>query len=88
MSGTRVTIELSDELHERIAEASRRAGSSLNATILRLIEHALAERVSDRDQVPAGAIFDPDQAARRRRDLPVLDPPLSRTVIEGREDRI
>lgn len=89
MSGTRVTIELPDDLHERLSEASRREGSSLDMTILRLIERALvAPRESEASEVSGGRLLDPHLAAERRRTRSRLQPPLSRTVVDGRDDRV
>ena len=35
-----------------------------------------------------GRTFDPEVAARRRAELPKLDPPISQTIIEDRADRV
>ena len=115
MGSTRVTIEVPDALHERLVEASRRADTSLDTTIVDLIERALADsaessspdrsngepeafkraQASLKERLRRGEdmsdlrrrVFDPEVAARERAKRPVLDPPLSQTIIEGREDR-
>jgi hypothetical protein len=89
MSGTRVTIELPDDLHKRLAEASRRSGESIDALIPRLLAHILVRTPASWTLLiepgtgGGPALLEPLD----RSDLPVLDPPLSQTVIEEREDR-
>jgi hypothetical protein len=112
----RVTIEIPDDVYERLVAASRAAGSSLDATIVSLVTPSLPNGVDStlpgetpdgldefhraqaalRERLRQGLDtsdlrrrrFDPESAAEFRGRMPVLDPPLSQTIIEGREDRV
>jgi hypothetical protein len=116
MGNRQVTIELPDALYERLVDASRVAGTSLDATIVELVDRGLmksahaslpgeSREALDEFHRAQGALrerlrqgldtsdfrrrrFDPEAAAEFRRRMPVLDPPLSQTIIEGREDRV
>src|SRR4051812_10580366 len=112
-----ITIEIPDDLYERLVAASRDAGASLDATIADLVGRGLnrngshkPERVDiaarrrelqrirealgslvEHPQPREGAtssVFDPQTAAEFRAGRPVLDPPISQTIIEDRADRI
>src|SRR3954470_7909065 len=58
MGGTRITLEVPEPLPQRLVEASRLTDTPLDATIIRLVEQALAtdgqtaasDRTSKRDQ--------------------------------------
>ena len=111
----RITLRLSDDLHQRIEAASRQSGVSLNQLIvstlraacennrleyrdadplvervkhLRLIMGDLVEEI-DPDELPADiSEVELQPIEEFRRALPVLDPPLSVTIAQEREDRL
>jgi len=77
-------------------EATRTDGEAAHAELLsrrdqevariRAALGPLAEQPEDRER-PKKSPLDALSAAEFRRRMPILDPPLSQTIIEGREDR-
>src|SRR5262249_8433854 len=117
MGSRQITIELPDEIYERLVAAARDSGSSLDATILELVGRGLNGNVSGTtnkvdvaarrrelqrirealgplvehpasDREGISSLWDVESAAEFRRRMPVLDPPLSQSIIEDREDRV
>jgi hypothetical protein len=116
MGSRQITIELPDEMYERLLAVSRDSGSSLDATIAELVGRSLnnngrafgnldvAARRRELQRIRAAlgplvehpapiqegtsSLWDAESAAEFRRSMPVLDPPLSQTIIEEREDRV
>ena len=112
---TRITLRLPDELHRRLRAVSQEAGTSLNQTIVTILDGAtngerkssekLSLREAERRRLRAAlgdhlADLDVDSLLslvphavpvssheELQRMMPKLDPPLSRTIIEDREDR-